>query len=81
MVKSKNRIVFDDGEYGRSCSYVEYKPTGQKTVIHERNGTFQFDIIAPKGKGGGVEEVRGGNGAVTGEDFPRQGTLMADLFH
>ena len=79
MVKSKNRIVFDEDEQGRSCGYVECKPTGQKTVIHERNGTFQFNIQVPKGKGGGVEEVVGGSGDVKTEGFPRPGTLQMDL--
>ena len=81
MVKSKNRIVFDEDEQGRSCSYVEYKPTGQKTVIHERNGTFQFSIKVPKGKGGGVEEVMEGGEGVRAEGFPRPGTLQTDLFY
>ena len=81
MVKAKNRIVFDEDEQGRSCSYVEYKPAGQKTVIHERNGTSQFNIQVPKGKGGGVEEVAGGGSAVTAEGFPRPGTLQTDLFY
>ena len=81
MVHHGNRVVFDLDANGRSISYLECKANGVKTAIHERNGTFQFDIRVPKGKGGGVEEVRGGNGEVTGEGFPRQGTLMADLFH
>ena len=81
MVKAKNRIVFDEDEQGRSCSYVEYKPTGQKTVIHERNGTFQFSIKVPKGKGGGVEEVVGGGEGVRAEGFPRPGTFQTDLFY
>ena len=81
MLKSKNRIVFDEGEQGRSCSYGEYKPTGQNTVIHERNGTFQVNIQVPEGKGGGVEEVAGGSSVVTTEGFPRPGTLQTDLFY
>ena len=81
MVHHGNRVVFDMDSNGRSISYIECKANGIKTAIHERNGTFQFDIRVPKGKGGGVEEVRGGNGEVTKEGFPRQGTLMADLFH
>ena len=76
-----NRVVFDMDDNGKSISYLEYKATKVKTAIHERNGTYQFDIRVPKGKGGGVEEVTGGNGVVTREGFPRQGTLVADLFH
>ena len=81
MVKSKNRIVFGEGEQDRSCSYVEYKPTGQNTVIHERNGTFQFNIQVPRGKGGGVQEVTTGAGAARPEGFPRPGTFQTDLFY
>ena len=81
MVKAKTHIVFDEDECGRSCSCVEYKPTGQKTVIHERNGTSQFNIKVPKGKGGGVEEVVGGGEGVRAEGFPRPGTLLTDLFY
>ena len=50
MGKAENRIVFDEDQQGRSCSYVEYKPTGQMTVIHERNGIIQFSIQVPRGK-------------------------------
>ena len=81
MVHSGNRVVFDVDPNGHSISYLECKATGVKTAIHERCGTFQFDIKVPKGKGGGVEEVTGRGGAVTREGFPRQGTLVADLFH
>ena len=81
MVHHGNRVVFDLDANGRSISYLESKPYGTKTAIHERNGTSQFDIRVPKGKGGGLEEVTGGNGSVTKEGFPRQGTLVADLFH
>ena len=63
------------------CSYVEYKPTGQKTAIYERNGTFQFSIKVPRGKGGAVEEVVGGGEDVRTEGFPRPGTLQKDLFY
>ena len=81
MVHAGNRVVFDMDANGKSISYLEYKATKTKTAIHERNGTYQFDIRAPKGKGGGVEEVTGGNAGNANEGFPRQGTLMADLFH
>ena len=81
MVDSGNRVVFDKDANGKCISYLECKATQIKTAIRERNGTYQFDIKVPKGRGGGVEEVTGGNGAVTREGFPRQGTLVADLFH
>ena len=59
---------------------LECKATGVKTAIHERRGTFQFDIKVPKGKGEGVEGVRSKD-ATRNEGFTRQGTFMADLFH
>ena len=40
----------------------------------------QFNMQVPKGKGGGVEEVTGGRGAVTTEGFPRPGSLQTDIF-
>ena len=79
MVHHGNRVIFDVDANGRSISYLECKTNGTKTAIHERNGTFQYDIRVPKGRGGGsVQEVRGQEINPTG-DFPRQGTLMADL--
>ena len=81
MVKSGNRVVFDEDANGNCISFLECKATNVKTAIKERNGTYQFDIRVPKGKGGGVEEVTRSNGAANGEGFPRQGTLVADLFH
>ena len=80
MVNHGNRVVFDKDPNGRSPSYLECKATGVKTAIQERGGTFQFDIKVPKGKGGGVEEVRSQE-VNRNEGFPRQGTLVADLFH
>ena len=90
MVNVGNRVVFDKGPDGKSCSYVEHKPTGHKTAIHERDGKFQFDLKIPKGKG--VDSVNSVGDSVesrrrdvtvvnAGEGFPRQGTLMANLFH
>ena len=52
-----NRIVLGRDDQGRSCSYLERKASGQKTVIHERNGAFQLDIRIPRGKGRGVQEA------------------------
>ena len=66
------------------------EPTGHRTAIHERDGKFQFDLKIPKGKGvdsvnsvGDSFESRSRDVTVvnTGEGFPRQGTLMANLFH
>ena len=81
MVKAGNRVVFDEDSNGNCISFLECKATNVKTAIKERNGTCQFDIRVPKGRGGGVEEVTASNGSVTREGFPRQGTLVADLFH
>lgn len=78
MVDSGNRV--DKDSSGRCISFLECKATGVKTAIHDRNGAFQFDIRVPKGKGGGVGEVR--SQEVTKNDgFPWQGTLVADLFY
>ena len=81
MVDAGNRIVLDKDSEGKCVSYLECKATGVRTAIYECNGTFKFDIKVPKGRGGGVEEVTGGCGAVTIVGFPRRGTLVADLFH
>ena len=80
MVNHGNRAVFDKDPNGRSISYLECKATGVKTAIHERSGTFQFDIKGPKGKGGVVEEVRSQE-VTRNEGFTRHGAFMADLFH
>ena len=81
MVKSGNRFVFDEDANGNCISFLECKATQVKTAIREHNGTYKFNIKVPKGRGGGVEEVTRGNVRTTREGFPRQGTLMADLFH
>ena len=85
MVDAGNRIALDKDNQGKSCSCLERKATGMRTVIHERNGTFQFDIQVPRGKGGGVEEVEDVRGKTEdvkrGEGFPRQGTLLTNLFY
>ena len=44
--------LLDKDGHGKSCIYLEHKATGKRTVIHERNGTVQFDIQVPRGKGG-----------------------------
>ena len=81
IVDAGNRVVFDEDSNGNYNSFLECKATKVKTAIRERNGTYQFDIKVPKGRGGGVEEVTRNNGEVNREGFPRQGTLMADLFY
>ena len=90
MVNVGNRAVFDKGSDGKCCSYVEHKASGHKTHIYERNGKFQFDLKIPKGKGVDAvncvgDSVDGRRREVTvvntGEGFPRQGALMANLFH
>ena len=80
IVEAGNRIVLDQDDQGRSCSYLEHKRTGKKTVIHERNGAFQFDINVPNDTQvepakTTVEEVN------EPETFQGPGTLMPDLFH
>ena len=80
MVDAGNRIVLDKDAEGKCISYLECKTTGVRTSIYGCNGTFKFDIKVPKGRGGGVEDVRGQEAART-EGSTRQGTLMADLFH
>ena len=80
-VDSGNRVVFDKDGNGRCISYLECTATGIKMAIHERNGTYQFDMRAPQGRGWGtVEEVRGQE-VTWNEGFPRHGTLMADLLY
>ena len=49
MVEAGNRVALDRDNEGRPCSYVLHKASGHKTTIHERNGTFQFDLKIPKG--------------------------------
>ena len=66
-----NRIALDRDEQGRSCSYLEHKATGHRTVVNEVRGTFQFNIRVPKGttsesEATGVQEVKNSEG------FPRQ---------
>eukprot|EP00959_Pyramimonas_sp_CCMP1952_P249251 5210180-Pyramimonas_sp.AAC.1 len=78
MVNAGNRIVFDKDLNGRSLSPIMNKATGKCTTIHERNGTFQFNIMVPKGP---VEAVKPKSEANAAEGFPRQGTLEADLFY
>ena len=83
MVKAGNKVVFDEDANGKPCSYVEYKKTGMRTVIHDNNGNFQFAIRVPKGETAvnKVEEDRKSEEDNRGEGFPRQGVLRADLFY
>ena len=87
MVNVGNRVAFDQDSNGKCCSYVEHKASGHRMSIYERNGKFQFDLKIPKGKdvcevnGGGCDRMRNVTVANSGEGFPRQGTLMANLFH
>ena len=81
MVESGNRVTFDRDDKGKPCSYVEHKASGKKTRIHERNGTFQFDIRVPKGDGVDLTKVQEVSGGTEDEGFTRPGTLEADLFY
>eukprot|EP00959_Pyramimonas_sp_CCMP1952_P461238 9481258-Pyramimonas_sp.AAC.3 len=76
MVNAGNRVVFDQNSNGKSISHVEHKATGKRTAIYERNGTFQFNIVVPKGPGEPASVKTD-----SAEGFPRQGTLEADLFY
>ena len=78
MVNAGNRVVFDQDSNGKSISHVEHKATGKRTAIYERNGTFQFTIVVPKGPGESSSSRTELNSA---EGFPRQGTLETDLFY
>eukprot|EP00959_Pyramimonas_sp_CCMP1952_P137340 2874191-Pyramimonas_sp.AAC.1 len=49
MVNAGNRVVFDKDLNGRSLSHIMNKTTGKSTTIHEKNGTFQFNITVPRG--------------------------------
>ena len=86
MVRAGNKVVFDQDSSGKCCSYLEHKSTGKRTAIHENNGNFEFIIKVPKGEGSvdKVENVRAiikNEAGTDSEGFPRQGTLMADLFY
>ena len=81
MVESGNRVTFDRDDNGKPCSYVEHKASGKRTDIHERNGTFQFDIRVPKGNGMDITKVQEVAEEANDEGFTRPGTLEADLFY
>eukprot|EP00959_Pyramimonas_sp_CCMP1952_P122061 2551530-Pyramimonas_sp.AAC.1 len=49
MVNAGNRVVFDKDLNGRSLSHIMNKATGRCATIHEKSGTFQFNIMVPKG--------------------------------
>ena len=57
MVDAGNRVVFDKDSNGKCISCLESKSTKVRTAIHERSGTYQFDIKVPRGRGGGVEQA------------------------
>ena len=70
-------MALDRGSEGKPSSYVLHKATGHNTMIHEGNGTFQFDLKAPRGKAvANVHESSSG-----AEGFPRPGSHVADLFY
>eukprot|EP00959_Pyramimonas_sp_CCMP1952_P185533 3879288-Pyramimonas_sp.AAC.1 len=75
MVNAGNRVVFDKDLSGRSLSHIMNKAAGKCTTIHEKNGTFQFNIMVPKGP---VEAVNPRSEVNAAEGFPRPGTLEAD---
>ena len=81
MVESGNRVTFDCDSSGKPCSSVEHKASGTRTVIHHRNGAFQFDIKVPKGDGVDVTKVEEVAEGRNDEGFTRPGTLEADLFY
>ena len=72
--------MLDRDEQGRSCSYLEHKASGHRTVVNDVSGAFQFDIRVPRGRTDegedtGVREVK------NGENFQRQGTLSEDMLY
>ena len=80
MVEAGNRAVLDRDNEGRPCSYVLHKASGHKTAIHERNGTFQFDLKIPKGVHLSSVEDNAAEGSKP-QGFPRPGTLVEEIFH
>ena len=78
MVESGNRVVLDRDSNGRDCSYIEHKSTGRKTAVKEVNGAFQFQVVVPRNRQASRDEIEAVNAS---EGFPRQGTLVTDLFY
>ena len=81
MVESGNRVTFDRDSNGKPCRNVEHKATGKRTAIHERNGTFQFDIKVPKGDGLDVTKIQEVTKEKVDEGFTRPGLLEAERFY
>ena len=72
--------MLDRDAEGRSRCYVEHKASGHRTIIHERNGTFQFDIQVPKVPGQkAADELL--QSSITEHAFSRQGTLAEIMFY
>ena len=75
MLEAGSRVVLDRDPNGRDCSYIERKASGRRAAVHERSGSFQFNVTAPKPEG---EEVSRTAEVNVAEGFPRQGTIEAD---
>ncbi len=48
LVESGNKVVLDLDKNGKSMSYIEHKPSGRKTKVEYKDGSFQMDIRIPK---------------------------------
>ncbi len=53
LVESGNKVVLDLDKNGKSMSYIEHKPSGRKTKVEYKDGSFQMDIRIPKPKTAG----------------------------
>jgi hypothetical protein len=53
LVESGNKVVLDLDKNGKSMSYIEHKPSGRKTRVEYKDGSFQMDIRIPKPKTAG----------------------------
>ena len=81
MVESGGKIVLDRDVNGKPCSYVEHEATGKRTIICEPNGTFQFNIRAPRVGATDANRVQEVNEKIENEGFQRPGAFEADLFY
>ena len=45
MVRSRNRVVFDQDDKGNNVSYIYDKSTGTTIPIEEVNGGYEFDLF------------------------------------